>query len=43
MPKKLPALAKLSKPRLHMVVSRGLATGAAGRLRVARQATASRI
>ncbi len=27
-----PQLAKLTKPRLHMAVSRGLVTGAAGRL-----------
>ena len=34
MPKKRPTLTKLSKPRVHKAVSRGLVTGAAGRLRV---------
>jgi hypothetical protein len=40
MARKAPQLAKLTRPRLHIAVSRGLVTGAAGRLRGARLATA---
>ena len=39
-PKKPQQLAKLTRPRLHMAVTRGLVTGVAGRLRAARLATA---
>ena len=40
MPKKAPQLAKLTRPRLHKAVARGLVTGEASRLRGARRATA---
>ena len=40
MARKAPQLAKLTRPRLHMAVTRGLVTGVAGRLRAARLATA---
>ena len=48
MPKRVPQLAKLTRPRLHMAVTRGLVTGAHGhvtgeasRLRAVRHSPAS--
>ena len=38
-----PQLAKLTRPRLHKAVTRGLVSAAGARLRGARRATASRI
>jgi hypothetical protein len=40
MPKQAPQLAKLTRPRLHKAVSRGLVSDGGARLRVARRATA---
>lgn len=40
MARKAPQLAKLTRPRLHMAVKRGLVIGVAGGLRAARLATA---
>jgi hypothetical protein len=37
---KAPQLAKLTRPRLHNAVSRGLVSAGGARLRVARRATA---
>jgi hypothetical protein len=40
MARKAPQLAKLTRPRLHMAVSRGLVSATGARLRGARLATA---
>jgi hypothetical protein len=40
MARKAPQLAKLTRPRLHIAMARGLVTGVAGRLRGERRATA---